>query len=329
MDAMNRVSRLLSSLTATRTKAPVAVPIFDRDLFVAAQVERCVERCGSLTEMESASLHDAWQVVENDPEILARIREGARLAHEARPDAVREVSDAAERAYVQTLHVSAREIRQLAHDPIHGPTIAAIRAHATAVAACFVIPVPLADAMSGPWHEAVGPGVMPTDPKDALTGLHVHAAVRPEIARRRRAGESFSLLLIDIDDFKAVNGWALHERGDRMLRRTGQAIVAVSPAGATVFRNGGDEFAVLVATAAVREAVELGERICAAVAVIEVPESNEPDDFPGPWHLACSIGVARYPADGQTANDLLRAADTSMYEAKRAGGGRVATARPA
>jgi diguanylate cyclase (GGDEF)-like protein len=150
------------------------------------------------------------------------------------------------------------------------------------------------------------------------------------MTRKTRAGKSFSLLNIDLDGFKRVND--LSVQGDRVLRRAAQAIVAVSPAGATVFRVGGDEFAVLVATAVVREAVELGERICAALAAIEIPAFHEPDfydpDFPRPTHIACSIGVARYPANGQTADDLLRAADTSMCDAKRAGGGRVATAGP-
>jgi diguanylate cyclase (GGDEF)-like protein len=162
------------------------------------------------------------------------------------------------------------------------------------------------------------------NPTDPMTGLPGHLAFRSEMARLVRVGEPFSLLLLGLDFFKAVNGFALYERGNEMLRRTGQAIVAVSPEGALVFRHGGDEFAILVATAASREAVELGERICAAVAAIEVPESDEPD--PCPSHLACSIGVAFYPADGQTAHDLFDAADRSLFQAKRMGGGRVALA---
>jgi diguanylate cyclase (GGDEF)-like protein len=159
---------------------------------------------------------------------------------------------------------------------------------------------------------------------DAITGLPGHQAFRAELTRLVLVGEPFSLLFLDLDSFKAVNGNALDARGNEMLRRTGQAIAAVSPEGALVFRHGGDDFAVLVATAATREAVELGERICAAVAAIEVPESDEPD--PCPSHLACSIGVARYPADGLTADDLSEAADQWMFLAKHMGGGRVALA---
>lgn len=170
------------------------------------------------------------------------------------------------------------------------------------------------------------------DPADALTGLPGPTAFRSEITRLTRVGESFSLLLLDLDNFKVANGSALYEQGNRLLRRAGQAVVAGSPEGASAFRNGGDEFAVLVATDSIRVAVELGERICAAVAAIEISEFDEPDfhepDFPRPTHLGCSVGVALYPVDGQTADELFRAADTCMYEAKRAGGGRVATARP-
>lgn len=147
---MNRPTRLLSSRRATRPEAPLAVPILERELLVRA----LVEQCGRLTSSEAASLHNARRVVENEPEILARIDEGVRLADEAHPDAVREASDAAKWAYIGTLHIPAREVLQLAHDPIHGPVIAAIWAHATAVAARDVIPVDLAEAMSGPWLEA-------------------------------------------------------------------------------------------------------------------------------------------------------------------------------
>jgi diguanylate cyclase len=139
-----------------------------------------------------------------------------------------------------------------------------------------------------------------------------------------QAGEPFSLLSLDLDNLKAVNGFALYERGNEMLRCTGRASVAVNPEGALVFRFGGDEFAVLVGAAATQEAVELGERICAAVAAVTVPESDEPD--PGLSHLACSIGVARYPADGQTAADVFAAADMALFRAKRAGGGCVVLA---
>lgn len=162
------------------------------------------------------------------------------------------------------------------------------------------------------------------NPTDAMTGLPGPAAFRSELARLVRVGEPFGLLLLDLDSLKTVNGFALHERGDQMIRRTGQAIVAVSPGRALVFRHGGDEFAVLVATAATREAVELGERICAAVAAIEVPASDEPG--PSPSHLACSIGLAFYPADGQGALDLIKAADQWQFIAKQMGGGRVALA---
>jgi diguanylate cyclase (GGDEF)-like protein len=162
------------------------------------------------------------------------------------------------------------------------------------------------------------------DPTDAITGLPGHLAFRAGLERLVQLREPFSLLSIDLDGLKAVNGFAQYERGDEMLRRTGQAIVAVSPEGALVFRSGGDEFAVLVATAVAREAAQLGERICAAVAAIEVPESDEPD--PVPSRLACSIGVALYPADGQTAFDLIQAAAQWMFIAKHMGGGRVALA---
>ena len=162
---------------------------------------------------------------------------------------------------------------------------------------------------------------------DALTGLPDREAFLSEMSRLTRAGEPFSLLMLDLDNFKAVNVRAFPEQADRLLRRTGEAIVTVSPAGAMVFRYGGDEFAVVVATAATHEVVELGALLCAAVAAIEVPSSDDLH-FPTPTHLACSIGAACYPVDGPTADDLVLAAEMAQSQVKRAGGGQVAGANP-
>ena len=114
-------------------------------------------------------------------------------------------------------------------------------------------------------------------PSDPLTGLRRKQAFLADLSRLVWLGQPFGLLLIAIDSLKAVNGFALHARGDEMLRRTAQAIVATGPDKSLAFRYGGDEFAVLLPAATTGEAVELGERICAAVAVIEVPVSDEPD----------------------------------------------------
>ena len=168
------------------------------------------------------------------------------------------------------------------------------------------------------------PGLPAMVPTDALTGLPAHEALHSELERLVRVGEPFSLLRIDLDFFRLVNGDGLRERGNQMLRRTAQAVAAASPEGAPVFRCGGDEFAVLVATGAAPEAFEIGERICAAVAAIEVPASAEPDRAPP--RLACSVGVARYPADGGTAPRLWVAAGELLFSAKHFGGGHAAVA---
>ncbi|HYO18927.1 MAG TPA: GGDEF domain-containing protein [Dermatophilaceae bacterium] len=162
--------------------------------------------------------------------------------------------------------------------------------------------------------------------RDPLTGLPARAACLAEISRSIATGEAFTLLLVDLDALKVVNGFNSHRRGDWLLQRVGQATGALDPL-ATVFRFGGDEFVVLLPTSDIREATQFGQRIRAAVSSIDLLESGEPvePDDPAPWCLDCSIGIARWPEDAGTAGDLVAAADRALYVAKRDGGGRVAT----
>jgi hypothetical protein len=149
---VNWFSRLLASRAATPPD-PAPASIVERDPVVAA----LIERCSRLTGVEGAALHGALRAVERDPHRLARIREGRRLAVEALPEAVREAESAAEYAYCALLEIPSDGMLYAYHDPAYGPTIAAIWAHAAAVAARDVLPVDVADVMSGPWREAVAP----------------------------------------------------------------------------------------------------------------------------------------------------------------------------
>ena len=154
---------------------------------------------------------------------------------------------------------------------------------------------------------------------DAIMGFPGQHAFRSELGRLLEAGEPFALLSVDIDGLKPVNGFAAYRRGDSLLRRAGQAVAAASPGAARVFRFGGDEFAVLLPADVDCDAVDLGERICAAVAAVEIPAGGKP----GPTRVSCSVGVARFPVDGRTDLDLLGAVDMGVFLAKHMGGGRV------
>ena len=155
---------------------------------------------------------------------------------------------------------------------------------------------------------------------DDLTGLANRELFRTrleqEIERRVEDGGSFGILLIDLDGFKEINDTLGHDYGDVLLQDLGPRFAdAIDPAG-LVARLGGDEFAVLPGNVpgdlTVLEAI--AERLLACV---QLPFLVH--------HLAlevgASIGIARYPDDGEDAHTLLRRADIAMYEAKRAQSG--------
>jgi diguanylate cyclase (GGDEF)-like protein len=125
------------------------------------------------------------------------------------------------------------------------------------------------------------------------------------------------LLFIDLDGFKAINDAHGHLAGDRLLRATARRLVRVAPAGATVTRFGGDEFVVLLpamddADAATTVAQAMRNAVIAPLRLSGRRVS-----------LTCSIGVALGPRDANTADELVRAADRAMLEAKAGGRNQV------
>ena len=158
--------------------------------------------------------------------------------------------------------------------------------------------------------------------QDGLTGVsnrrHFDETIGLEWRRAARSRDPLSLLMLDIDYFKAFNDSAGHQAGDDCLRRVAQTLRnSVHRAADLVARYGGEEFAVLLPACAPREAFRVAERLRAAVAGAT--------DLPVP--LTVSAGVAGMPANASTADELLRAADSALYSAKRTGRDRTARAR--
>jgi diguanylate cyclase (GGDEF)-like protein len=155
---------------------------------------------------------------------------------------------------------------------------------------------------------------------DPLTGLFnrtfFFAAVAREIARSARSGRGFCLLMMDLDDLKAINDRLGHYQGDRVLRGVGEVIAAGVRRIDTAARYGGDEFVVLLPETDPTGAYVLAEKIRLGVhdLVIELPEASHP---------SISIGVVSYPGDGRTTDELMISADNAMYVSKRAGKDRV------
>jgi len=128
-----------------------------------------------------------------------------------------------------------------------------------------------------------------------------------------------AVLFIDLDNFKPVNDLLGHEEGDRLLRKVALRLTSSVRDSDFVARLGGDEFAVI---AAMKPENGLdGVRIVAERILEELNLTIEESD--PPITIAASIGIALYPTDADSRDELLRAADKAMYEAKNSGRNRI------
>lgn len=156
---------------------------------------------------------------------------------------------------------------------------------------------------------------------DPLTGLFnrsfFFAAIEREIARCARSGRGFCLLMMDLDELKAVNDRLGHFYGDRVLRGVGDVVSAGVRRIDTAARYGGDEFVVLLPETDPTGAFVLAEKIRIGVEEMVV---GLPPTGPQP---SLSVGVVAFPEDGATADELMISADEAMYASKRAGKNRV------
>lgn len=151
-------------------------------------------------------------------------------------------------------------------------------------------------------------------------------ALAAELSRAQRKQrdqgvvDPLSVLMMDLNKFKQYNDSYGHPVGDEALRRFGQLVLSGLRKYDTIARYGGDEFIVLLPSTGAGAARQLAERLRQRVTSSSV-ELGEGINV----RFSCSFGVATYPTNGLTANDLVRAADDALYEAKR-GDGRVRTA---
>jgi diguanylate cyclase (GGDEF)-like protein len=152
--------------------------------------------------------------------------------------------------------------------------------------------------------------------RDELTGVgnyrSLHERLAEEIARHRRHSREFGLILLDLDGFKAVNERLGHLEGDRLLAEIGVALSDAVRIEDSVFRQGGDEFAVIVPEANAEEVEEVGARLRARVARRGFGSDEK-------WPVSATSGFAMFPADGAGVEDLLGFADSDLFAAKRAG----------
>jgi diguanylate cyclase (GGDEF)-like protein len=154
---------------------------------------------------------------------------------------------------------------------------------------------------------------------DGLTGLPnkraVTDALKRTFAQAAMTKVPLALLLLDLDHFKQVNDQYGHAAGDQVLAGVGAALRSVLRARDFAGRNGGEEFAVLLPDTDIPAALEIAERVRAAIAEVTLPGIDVP--------VTVSVGVAGFPGHASTLERLDRLADAALYVAKRQGRNRV------
>ncbi len=163
---------------------------------------------------------------------------------------------------------------------------------------------------------------------DSLTGLYnrrfLEQRLQEEINRGQRQAQSFCVILADLDNFKIYNDICGHLAGDNTLRKAAGLMRRTAREMDVVTRYGGEEFCLILPGTSKKESVFVAERIRRGI---------ESEAFPGETHLplgrlTISLGIAAYPEDGQTAKELIHAADLSLYQAKSRGRNRLVLYEP-
>jgi len=160
---------------------------------------------------------------------------------------------------------------------------------------------------------------------DALTGLpnrlNLTERVDAAIEAARAGGTVFSILFIDLDRFKIINDSLGHQFGDRVLKLVAQRLSDCMRPVDILCRLGGDEFVLYLQGCNAELAASVAKRI--------LQEMERPFLLDGlGFSVQCSIGVAQYPADGLTLDELIRQADTAMYRVKERGRGHFSFYQP-
>jgi len=153
---------------------------------------------------------------------------------------------------------------------------------------------------------------------DPLTGLHnrrqFNDILRYEIGRSERHKHDFSVLMLDLDDFKDINDSYGHPTGDTALCAIANALLEHTRNGDLCARIGGDEFAIILTETGPEGARIVAENVSRALREMAITSAQG-----NRFHLTVSIGVSSYPIDGQTIDTLLEGVDAAMYKAKDMG----------
>ncbi len=214
------------------------------------------------------------------------------------------------------LRVKDRTIGMMAvdsfHDQVHFPQEEIDTMAAVAKQAAIVIE-------NTRLHEQVSEQAI-TDPlTDLYNHRHLFERLEEEFARASRNNQPFAVMMMDLDNFKFFNDTYGHLTGDEALRFVGERLREALRTSDIIGRYGGDEFMAVLPETSREEAERTGERIMLSLAQHSFPLDDSGEHIP----MGLSIGIACYPYDSGTEQELIALADAALYEAKRLGGGQV------
>jgi diguanylate cyclase (GGDEF)-like protein len=154
---------------------------------------------------------------------------------------------------------------------------------------------------------------------DPLTGVYNYRffqmQIEREILRAERHGKTFSIAMIDIDNFKQYNDSHGHLNGDLALKRVATAIMENIRKSDILARYGGDEFVIIIPELDKNKAKLLAEKLCRVIKKTKLPKKKDTPKI----QLTLSLGIASFPGDGEDEDALLKKADEALYTAKDMG----------
>lgn len=150
---------------------------------------------------------------------------------------------------------------------------------------------------------------------DSLTGLKNRASFTEDLENvLNRNKEVSGVYMVDLDNFKQVNDYFGHDRGDVLLKETANLIQSVVPDDAKIYRMGGDEFSIIVPKTTEREAEDL-----ALSMITRLKQAFESEEDLRDIEVSASVGVALSPEHGTEVDDLYKKADIALYKSKKEG----------
>lgn len=158
--------------------------------------------------------------------------------------------------------------------------------------------------------------------RDPVTGLfnrrYMEETLDRDVSRAARRNDSLAVAMCDLDNFKTFNDSFGHEAGDLVLRQVAEVLAAQVRYGDVACRYGGEEFVLILPEVTPEVARARAEALCKAIEALTISHRNRTLA-----KVTLSVGLAVYPRDGATGEELIRAADRAMYRAKSEGRARV------